>query len=161
MSYLKELRIYKKLTQVQACEVLGICRRTYITYENDKARLNTRKYCNMVETLERYNPIDGTHGLVTVKAIKKACSSVFQSYPIERCILLGDYANGVETESSTIELLVFSNSECLGLNIITERLKDALHKSIILIDARSCYGDAQERKQLTKGGKRVYKRKEE
>ena len=40
MSYLKELRISKKLTQAQACALIGISLRSYKSYENDESKFN-------------------------------------------------------------------------------------------------------------------------
>ena len=53
MSTLKALRISKKLTQQQACELLGISLRSYKEYENNESKTNSLKYRSMVAELEK------------------------------------------------------------------------------------------------------------
>lgn len=69
---LKELRIRKKLTQVESAKYLGIPIRTYQNYENDESKRTSMKYLYMMEKLEKYDYIDETTGILSVEQIKKA-----------------------------------------------------------------------------------------
>ena len=53
MTNLKKIRISKNLTQKQACSLLGISLRSYITYETDESKVGSMKYCYMVEFLQK------------------------------------------------------------------------------------------------------------
>ena len=73
---LKELRISKKLTQVESAKYLGIPIRTYQNYENDESKRNSMKYLYMMEKLEKYDYIDETTGILSIEQIKEACEQV-------------------------------------------------------------------------------------
>ena len=82
---LRSIRQEKGLTQVQAAEILGISRRTYIKYENDEAKLSAAKHNFLCQTLNEYGRIDEEHGLLTVEQIKGICFPIFEEYGVEYC----------------------------------------------------------------------------
>ena len=86
MSYLKDLRIQKKLTQQQASGLLGISLRSYKSYENDESKEGSLKYNYMVEKLEQYTALDEEHGVLTLDEIKEACKAVLDNYSVKYCI---------------------------------------------------------------------------
>lgn len=93
MNYLEELRRYKHLTQKAASEAIGISLRSYIMYEHDPERLNTKKYRELVSILEAYNP-DKLERRLTLRRVKQACTDKLYGYNIKKCVLLGDYKIG-------------------------------------------------------------------
>ena len=86
---LKSIRTFKGLTQVQAAQILGVSRRTYINYEIGKVKLPEVKRSFLLHTLEEYGRIDEEHGLLSIEQIKGACSRELQGYGAEYCYLLG------------------------------------------------------------------------
>ena len=122
MSELKEMRITKKLTQEEASALLGVSLRSYKSYENDPSKKSTIKYKYLLDTLEKYNPIDEEHGILTFDDIKNACKTVLDDYSVKYCILFGSYAKGSATEKSDVDLLI--STEVTGLRFfgIAERL---------------------------------------
>lgn len=54
MATLEEIRMLKNSTQQQACSMFGISLHSYITYENDDAKVNTMNSRYMVNFLNNY-----------------------------------------------------------------------------------------------------------
>ena len=156
MSELKELRISKKLTQEEASALLGVSLRSYKSYENDESKKVTIKYRYMLETLEKYNPIDEERGILTIDDIKNACKMVLDEYSVKYCILFGSYAKGSANEKSDVDLLI--STEVTGLRFfgIAERLREELHKKVDLLDLRQLKNNEELLDEILKDGIRVY-----
>ena len=156
MSTLKALRISKKLTQKQACELLGVSLRSYKEYENDEAKVNTLKYRSMVNELEKYTALDEEHGILTMDEIKRACRKVLDEYSVKYCILFGSYAKGTPTETSDVDLLISTDVTGLRFYGIAERLREALCKKVDLLDLRQLTENRDLLDEILKDGVRVY-----
>lgn len=156
MSELKELRISKKLTQEEASALLGVSLRSYKSYENDPSKKSTIKYQYLFETLEKFNPIDEEHGILTIDDIKTACKMVLDEYSVKYCILFGSYAKGSANEKSDVDLLI--STEVTGLRFfgIAERLREKLHKKVDLLDLRQLKNNEELLDEILKDGIRVY-----
>ena len=156
MSELKELRISKKLTQEEASALLGVSLRSYKSYENDESKKATIKYRYMLETLEKYNPIDEEHGILTIDDIKNACKMVLDEYSVKYCILFGSYAKGSANEKSDVDLVI--STEVTGLRFfgIAERLRRELHKKVDLLDLRQLNNNAELLDEILKDGVKIY-----
>lgn len=156
MSALKELRISKKLTQKEACELLGVSLRSYKDYENDKSKEGTLKYRSMVNELEKYIFLDEEHGLLTLDEIKTACKNVLCEYDVKYCILFGSYAKGTANQQSDVDLLI--STEVVGLRFygIAERLREELHKKVDLLDLRQLNNNSELLDEILKDGVKVY-----
>lgn len=156
MSELKELRISKKLTQEEASALLGVSLRSYKSYENDPSKKSTIKYQYLFETLEKFNPIDEEHGILTIDDIKNACKMVLDEYSVKYCILFGSYAKGSANEKSDVDLLI--STEVTGLRFfgIAERLREELHKKVDLLDLRQLKNNEELLDEILKDGIRVY-----
>ena len=156
MSELKELRISKKLTQEEASTLLGVSLRSYKSYENDESKKATIKYRYMLETLEKYNPIDEEHGILTIDDIKNACKVVLDEYSVKYCILFGSYAKGSANEKSDVDLVI--STEVTGLRFfgIAERLRRELHKKVDLLDLRQLNNNAELLDEILKDGVKIY-----
>ena len=103
---LKSIRTSKGLTQVQAAQILGVSRRTYINYEIGKVKLPEVKRSFLLHTLEEYGRIDEEHGLLSIEQIKDACSRVFQEYGPAHSYLVVSYPKVKATEKIDVVLLV-------------------------------------------------------
>ena len=104
MTELKSLRIQKKLTQHDVSKRIGISLRSYITYENDESKEGTAKYRFLLQELEKLDPLDESHGILTIDDIRRICSDVFASYKVDFCYLFGSYAKGSAAEERWIFL---------------------------------------------------------
>ena len=71
---LKTLRLEKGLTQQQVADMIGVTRRTYITYENNENNLPMSKLDYIIDTINKYGFIDESHGILTIEQIKKICN---------------------------------------------------------------------------------------
>lgn len=160
MSYLKDLRIQKKLTQQQASELLGISLRSYKSYENDESKEGSLKYNYMVEKLEQYTALDEEHGVLTLDEIKEACKAVLDNYSVKYCILFGSYAKGIAGETSDVDLLISTDVTGLKFYGIVEQLRIALCKKVDLLDLKQLTANPELIDEILKDGVKVYEQLE-
>lgn len=130
---LKEIRKCNSLSQAQAAELLGISRRSYVSYENDESKRNTSKYLNLCERLAQHALIDEEHGLQTLERIKEVCKRVFDKIHVDYCYLFGSYAKGKATETSDVDLLISTSVTGLSYFGLVETLRESLGKKVDLI----------------------------
>lgn len=161
MPTLKELRISKGLTQEKASILLGVSLRSYKSYENDLTKIGTIKYNYMLEQLDKYISIDEEHGILTIDEIKKACKYVLEEYSVKYCILFGSYAKGKANEKSDVDLLVSTDITGLRFFGIAERLRNALHKKVDLLDLKQLSNNQNLLDEILKDGIRVYEQSKE
>lgn len=153
---LKNLRKSKGLTQVQAAQILGISRRTYIKYENEEDRLPEVKYNFLCRTLEEYGRIDEEHGLLTIEQIKEICSRVFVEYNVEYCYLFGSYAKGKANEKSDVDLLVALPMNGLKFFGLVETLREELKKRVDVLDVSQLKNNEALVQAILKDGIKIY-----
>lgn len=160
MSTLKQLRLSKKLTQQEACDILGVSLRSYKEYENNEKKAGTFKYRSMISELEKYVVLDEEHGILTLDEIKDGCKAVLDEYDVKYCVLFGSYAKGKATQTSDVDLLV--STEIVGLKFfgIAERLREKLHKKVDLLDLRQLADNQALIDEILKDGVRVYEQSE-
>ena len=156
MSAIKELRTEKKLTQQQAAEMLGISLRSYKSYENDEDKIGTLKYNYILDKLNAINPIDEEHGIVDLEYIKEKCGSVFSEYPVRYCILFGSYAKGRALENSDVDLLVSSEVKGIKFYGMVEKLRNALHKKVDVLNLEQLRDNLELTDEILKDGIRIY-----
>ena len=160
MSELKTARTSRKLTQKQASEYLGVSLRSYKDYENNEAKRDTFKYRAMLSELEKIAALDEEHGILTMADIKKACKEVLCGYQVKYCVLFGSYAKGLATEHSDVDLLISTDITGLRFYGIAERLREALHKKVDLLDLRQLTDNRELLDEILKDGVRVYEQPE-
>ncbi|MDO4477426.1 MAG: nucleotidyltransferase domain-containing protein [Lachnospiraceae bacterium] len=156
MNILKSLRAEKKLTQQQAAELLGISLRSYKTYENDETKKNTLKYQYILERLQQHNPLDETHGLLTVDDIKERTGTIFAQYCVRYSILFGSYAKGTAGESSDVDLLVVSDVTGLRFYGMVEELRAALRKKVDVLTLDQLKNNMELTSDILEDGIRIY-----
>jgi predicted nucleotidyltransferase len=110
----------------------------------------------LFETLEKINPIDEEHGILTIDDIKNACKMVLDEYSVKYCVLFGSYAKGKATELSDVDLLISSDVTGLRFFGIAERLREELHKKVDLLDLRQLKNNEELLDEILKDGIRVY-----
>lgn len=153
---LKSIRMSKGLTQVQAAQILGISRRTYIKYENDEVRLPEVKHNFLCRTLEEYGRIDEEHGVLTIEQIKEICAHVFEEYNVEYCYLFGSYAKGKATEKSDVDLLVSLQMNGLKFFGLVETLREELKKKVDVLDVSQLKNNETLVQEILKDGIKIY-----
>ncbi len=156
MNAVKELRKEKKLTQLQAAEILGISLRSYKSYENDEDKVGTLKYNYILDRLKAVNPIDEEHGILDLECIKEKCGSVFSEYPVHYCILFGSYAKGKAIGTSDVDLLVSSDVKGLKFYGMVEKLRDVLHKKVDVLNLEQLRDNLELTDEILKYGIRIY-----
>lgn len=127
---LKDIRLSKGLTQVQASKLLGISRRTYINYEKNETQIPDIKYDFLCKMLDNYALINEEHGILSLEQIKTICEEVFQEYNIEYGYLFGSYAKGKAKETSDVNLLVSSSLTGLKFFELVETLREKLKNKV-------------------------------
>ena len=160
MSCLRKKRNEKGLTQQQAAEILGVSLRSYKSYENDSSKVGSLKHVYMLETLDKYIPIDETHGILSLNGIKQACKTVFCEYPVRYCFLFGSYAKGTAGESSDVDLLVSADVTGLRFFGMAERLRNELRKNVDLLDIKQLAGNCELIDEILRDGIKVYEQSE-
>ena len=156
MSQLKELRIEKGMTQKVASALLGLSLRSYITYENDESKINTRKYRSLVRELEEQTRLDEEHGILSVDMIQKTCRDTLSKYDVSYAFLFGSYAKGAATEHSDVDILISTKVSGLRFYEITEALREALHKRVDLLEVQQLSDNRVLIDEVLKYGVRIY-----
>lgn len=153
---LKKLRLEKGLTQEKASQLLGVSRRTYVTYEKDEDKIPPMKMKFFLHTLEKYGVIDETHGLLILDVIKKICAEVLKEYNVEYAYLFGSYAKGVATETSDVDLLVSMPVNGLAFYELIETLREKLKKKVDLLDVAQLNNNPKLVQEILRDGVKIY-----
>ncbi|MBR5340657.1 MAG: nucleotidyltransferase domain-containing protein [Erysipelotrichaceae bacterium] len=156
MTELKRLRTDKGMTQQEAAERIGVSLRSYVSYENDETKKESTKYRFLISEIEKINPIDEEHGILSKEDIIKICNRVFSEYEVEYCYLFGSYAKGKATGSSDVDLLISSKITGLKFYELVEKLREELHKKVDLLDFRQLLGNEKLLNEVLKEGIRIY-----
>ena len=156
MTELKACRIEKKLTQAEASRRLGVSLRSYITYENDETKQESTKYRFLLQELKKINALDEEHGVLSVEDIREICSKVFAEYSVEFCYLFGSYAKGNAIGTSDVDLLISTKTTGLRYYELAERLREALHKKVDLLEVKQLLNNEELLKEVLKTGVRIY-----
>ena len=153
---LKNLRLEKGLTQEKAAELLGVSRRTYVTYEKDESKIPPIKMDFFLHTLEKYGFIDETHGVLTKEVIKETCASILKQYNVEFAYLFGSYAKGVAIETSDVDLLVSMPVNGLAFYELIETLRESLKKKVDLLDIAQLNNNPKLVQEILRDGVKIY-----
>ena len=68
--------------------------------------------------------------------IKEKLGPIFKSAPIEKAILFGSYAKGVQTPTSDVDIVIDSRGELLNIHFygVLEEITECLDKRIDLLE---------------------------
>lgn len=131
---LKELRLSKGLTQKELASLAGVSLRSYKDYENKIEKQHGYRYEHLLDALNKYGYIDEEHGILTLDQIKDAVAKVFEEFDVEYCYLFGSYAKGEASDGSDVDLLVRTDVTGMHFFGLCERLREALHKKVDLLE---------------------------
>jgi len=72
----------------------------------------------------------------TRKEIKEKLEPIFKAAPIEKAILFGSYAKGLQTSSSDVDIIIDSNGKLLNIDFygVLEDITECLDKRVDLIE---------------------------
>lgn len=153
---LKKLRLEKGLTQEKASQLLGVSRRTYVTYEKDESKIPPIKMEFFLHTLEKYGIIDESHGVLTLETIKKICTDILKEYNVEYMYLFGSYAKGNAIETSDVDLLVSMPVNGLAFYELIETLREKLKKKVDLLDIAQLNNNPKLVQEILRDGVKIY-----
>ena len=156
MTELKSLRLKNKLTQKEAAKKIGISLRSYIPYENQAVLTGTPKYRFLLAEMNEMTRLDEEHGVLTTDEIKTVCGGILKDYPVQYCYIFGSYAKGKATAASDVDLLISSGITGLRFYELTEKLREALHKKIDLLDVKQLAGHIDLLDEVLKDGMKIY-----
>ena len=156
MTELKRIRIAKRITQQEAAATIGISLRSYISYENDEKKEGSVKYRFLLQEMEKINPIDEEHGVLSKNDIITICNSVFSEYDVEYCYLFGSYAKDKASESSDVDLMISAKVTGLKFYELVEKLREGLHKRVDLLDFKQLINNEELLNEVLKDGVRIY-----
>lgn len=153
---LKALRKRNKLTQKEAADFLHVSLRSYKSYENDPAKEGTFKYQYMTDRLSELNPVDETHGILSIDDIENACQTVFAEYPVEYAYLFGSYAKNKARDESDVDLLISTDLTGLRFFGLVDQLKEALCKNVDLLTTEQLKDNQQLIDEILRDGVKIY-----
>lgn len=153
---LKEMRVNKGLTQIQASQLVGIPLRTYKNYENIEEKEVTIKYNYIMEKLDKFGYIDEENGILSVEKIIEECRKVFVEFEIEYGYLFGSYAKGEALENSDVDLLISSKVTGLDFFGLVEKIRMNLHKKVDLILVSQLTNNLNLLNEILKDGIKIY-----
>lgn len=156
MSELRELRKSKHLTQQEVAFRIGVSLRSYISYENDETKEGSPKYRFLLQELEKINPIDEEHGVLEQDDLIKICTEILSEYDVDYCYLFGSYAKGKASGSSDVDLLISAKVTGLKYYELVERLREALHKKVDVLDTKQLLKNEELLNEVLKEGVRIY-----
>ena len=71
-----EKEVEKVKRSVDVAKILGVSRRTYVSYEKDESKIPPMKMEFFLHTLEKYGFIDETHGVLALDTIKQTSGKI-------------------------------------------------------------------------------------
>ena len=156
LTELKALRTERGLTQKEAAQLIGVSLRSYISYENEEELAETPKYRFLLREMKEITRVDEEHGILTVDEIKQICNGILVNYPVQFCYLFGSYAKGKASAASDIDLVISSDISGLRFYELTEKLREALHKKIDILDMKQLAGNEKLLNEVLKDGIKIY-----
>ncbi|MCR5429890.1 MAG: nucleotidyltransferase domain-containing protein [Eubacterium sp.] len=153
---LKELRKEKKMTQQQVADLVGICLRSYKSYENEESKKGTIKYEYIYDKLIEINKIDEEHGILELDDIKEKCAKIFEKYEVHYCYLFGSYAKGYAKGDSDVDLLISANVKGIDYYGLVEELRVSLKKKVDLLDLKQLEKNFEFTKEILQDGVKIY-----
>ena len=153
---LKEIRNEKKITQLDAANLLGISLRSYKSYENEIDKKSTKKYTYLCEALSKYNQIDEEHGILSLESIREGVTKVLNNYEVNFCYLFGSYAKGYAKDNSDVDLLIDTDVTGLKYFGLVEELRVELKKEVDLLRLKDNLKNLDLMKDIMKEGTKIY-----
>ena len=106
--------------------------------------------------MEKINSVDEEHGVLSRDVIEKTCSDIFSEYNVDFCFLFGSYAKGTAVGTSDVDLLISAKITGLKYYELVERLREALHKKVDMLDTKQLLKNEALLNEILKDGIRIY-----
>ena len=97
----------------------------------------------------------------SISEIKEKLLPIFKGAPIEKAILFGSYAKGLQTPSSDVDIVVDSNGKLININFysVLEDITQCLGKRVDLIEISQIRKDSPIYHHLEQEGVVLYDRR--
>ena len=156
MSELRDIRKNIGITQEEAAKMVGVSRRTYQTYEEEKY-INDA-YKAILKALKEIDTGTTFNFVLNAKVIKKRCEGVFARYPeVECAYLYGSYARGDADEESDVDILVVVKPIGMKFFGIAADLQQVLDKRVDLQTIEQVNDNIKFMKRFLKESIKIYR----
>lgn len=153
---IRELRLNKGLTQIEASEILGMNLRTYQNYESGKSHRDSFKINQIVKILSEYERYTPTKGILPMEYIQEKVNEVCSKYNIYYVYMFGSYAKGYQTEKSDVDLFIDTDAKGLDYVGIMEEFYEALHKEVDVLSFRDVVKNPEFFREILRTGIKLY-----
>jgi len=98
--------------------------------------------------------------IYTAHEIKEKLEPIFKAAPIDRAILFGSYAKGLQTSTSDVDIVIDSGGKIRGLDFfgILEDVTEALNKQVDLIENYEIVDGGRAQREIKETGVLIYER---
>ena len=94
--------------------------------------------------------------MISKDDLVRICSEILSEYDVDYCYLFGSYAKGTATGTSDVDLLISSNITGLKYYELVEKLREALHKKVDMLDTKQLLNNEALLNEVLKEGIRIY-----
>ena len=153
---IREIRISKGLSQIEAAKIVGLSIRTYQNYEYGNSTRDKFKINQIISILSSYNKYTLNTGIYNIEDIKNIINELLKDTDISFVYLFGSYAKGKATPSSDIDLLI--SDEIKGLEFIglVDEFSKRFNKNIDLIRISDLKNNFVFLNEILKSGIKIY-----
>ena len=96
------------------------------------------------------------NGVLERDELINICSEILSEYDVDYCYLFGSYAKGKAFGSSDVDLLISAKVTGLKYYELVERLREALHKKVDMLDTKQLLKNEALLNEVLKEGIRIY-----
>lgn len=153
---IREIRLSKGLSQVEAANIVGLSIRTYQNYEYGNSSRDKFKINQIINILSNYNKYTVDFGIYTIKEIKQITFEILKDTNISYVYLFGSYAKGIPTESSDIDLLISDEIKGLEFVDLVDEFNKRFNKNIDLIRISDLKNNFMFLNEILKTGIKIY-----
>ena len=98
--------------------------------------------------------------IYNISEIKEKLLPIFNAIPVERAILFGSYANGNQTRTSDVDILIDSNGKIRGIDFfgVLEDIMETLNVQVDLIEASQIIDGGRVQREIAETGIVIYEK---
>ena len=153
---IREIRLSKGLSQVEAANIVGLSLRTYQNYEYGNSSRDKFKINQIINILSNYNKYTVDSGIYPIDEIKQITFEILKDSNISYVYLFGSYAKGSPTESSDIDLLISDEIKGLEFVGLVDKFNKRFNKNIDLIRISDLKNNFMFLNEILKTGIKIY-----
>lgn len=153
---IREIRISKGLSQIEAAKIVGLSIRTYQNYEYGNSTRDKFKINQIINILSDYNKYTVDTGIYSIEEIKSIVNELLKDTNVSFVYLFGSYAKDKATPSSDIDLLI--SDEIRGLEFVglMDLFSKRFNKNIDLIRISDLKNNFVFLNEILKTGIKIY-----